>query len=211
MPLLRLRDGSGLVEWDPTTSLLCTACRIPFVPSREALETINFMFDMQRDDTLAKGEYFYLHKRCTRVEGQLEVFWGDYPMRWVLGIDEAMQRTVGSLAKQLRKRMPPGAYDRLSQDWAPVLPALKRIPAIKTTRQHQARVLRETRKLASRFVILQRDQFRCRLCGIAASDGAHVRLEVDHIIPRSKGGTDTADNKWVLCFECNRGKGTRLL
>lgn len=211
MPLLMLRDGIGMVEWEPTTALLCTACRIPFAPNREALETINFMFDMQRDDTLAKGEYFYLHKRCTNVEDQLDVFWGAHPMRWVLGIDQAMQRTVGSLAKHLRTRMPPGVYDRLYEDWAPALPSLKRVPAIKTQRQHQALILRETRKLASRFAILHRDQFRCRLCGIAASDGAHVRLEVDHIIPRSKGGKDTAENKWVLCFECNRGKGTRLL
>jgi 5-methylcytosine-specific restriction endonuclease McrA len=84
-------------------------------------------------------------------------------------------------------------------------------PVVRTARLHQAQALREVRKLASRFVIMQRDKFRCRLCGIAASDGAHVRLEVDHIIPRSKGGKDTAENKWVLCFECNRGKGTRLL
>lgn len=84
-------------------------------------------------------------------------------------------------------------------------------PVIRAERLDQANALRETRKLASRFAILQRDQFRCRLCGLAASDGEHVRLEVDHIIPRSKGGSNDAANKWVLCFACNRGKGTTLL
>ena len=62
-----------------------------------------------------------------------------------------------------------------------------------------------------RFQILQRDDYRCRLCGTAARDGAQVRLEVDHITPRSKGGTNDPSNLWVLCFDCNRGKWTRSL
>jgi uncharacterized protein with PIN domain len=119
---------------------------------------------------------------------------------------------------------PQHGYTRyIGKDW---LPALHRLwphpprpsreqkaasPVIRAKRLSQAQEIREVRKLASRFVILQRDKFRCRLCGVAASDGAHVRLEVDHIIPRKKGGKDTAENKWVLCFECNRGKGTKDL
>lgn len=59
-----------------------------------------------------------------------------------------------------------------------------------------------------RYKILERDNFQCQLCGTAASDGQHVRLEVDHKIPRSKGGTNAAYNLWTLCKTCNRGKGT---
>lgn len=62
-----------------------------------------------------------------------------------------------------------------------------------------------------RFAILQRDTYRCRLCGAAARDGAHVRLEVDHITPRSAGGTNAVENLWTLCFACNRGKGAKEL
>lgn len=71
--------------------------------------------------------------------------------------------------------------------------------------------LEKLRTLSARFNVLKRDQYRCRLCGVAARDGDHVRLEVDHIVARSKGGTDDEINLWTLCFACNRGKGTKDL
>lgn len=33
-------------------------------------------------------------------------------------------------------------------------------------------------------------------------------LTIDHIHPRSKGGTDTYKNRQVLCYECNQEKGS---
>lgn len=59
-----------------------------------------------------------------------------------------------------------------------------------------------------RYNILRRDGFRCRLCGRTARDG--VKLEVDHIIPISRGGKTTYDNLQTLCKECNRGKGAKM-
>ena len=38
-----------------------------------------------------------------------------------------------------------------------------------------------------RYEVLKRARFRCELCGISAEEKA---LEVDHIVPRSKGGSD---------------------
>ncbi|MCD6672974.1 MAG: HNH endonuclease [Burkholderiaceae bacterium] len=61
----------------------------------------------------------------------------------------------------------------------------------------------------TRFAIFRRDWYRCRLCGAAASDGA--RLEVDHIHPVARGGTNAEGNLWTLCWECNSGKSDRLL
>ena len=63
--------------------------------------------------------------------------------------------------------------------------------------------------LALRFDVFHRDDFRCQICGITASEGA--RLEVDHKIPVAKGGSDEMSNLWTLCFNCNRGKGTKNL
>ena len=45
--------------------------------------------------------------------------------------------------------------------------------------------------------ILARDKFRCVQCGKGLQDG--VRLEVDHIKPKDKGGKATIENGQVLC------------
>lgn len=55
-----------------------------------------------------------------------------------------------------------------------------------------------------RWAVLQRDGFRCRYCGQEAADG--VRLEVDHVVPRSAGGSDNMSNLLTACEECNQGK-----
>lgn len=54
-----------------------------------------------------------------------------------------------------------------------------------------------------RILIMERDGYKCRLCGKTA---AETKLEVDHRIPVARGGTDSLDNLWTLCIDCNRGK-----
>lgn len=75
------------------------------------------------------------------------------------------------------------------------------------------RIGRKTKRavsLTKRFEIFQRDKFKCQTCGASAkSDDA--RLEVDHRIPLSRGGDNSDENLWTLCFACNRGKGARKL
>ena len=56
-----------------------------------------------------------------------------------------------------------------------------------------------------RFAIYQRDGYRCRKCGRRTDD-----LEVDHIIPISKGGKSTFDNLQTLCHRCNVRKGDKI-
>jgi rubredoxin len=66
---------------------------------------------------------------------------------------------------------------------------------------------RKTIKPGLRFEILKRDNYRCQMCGVTAKDGA--TLEIDHIYPVSKGGTNEPDNLQVLCRDCNAGKGAQ--
>lgn len=63
--------------------------------------------------------------------------------------------------------------------------------------------------LASRYDVMKRDGYKCQICGRDANDG--VKLEVDHKTPKARGGSDDYDNLWTLCFDCNRGKGTKSL
>ena len=46
-------------------------------------------------------------------------------------------------------------------------------------------------------------------CGGCRSHFEFRHLEVDHIVPRSKGGTDHIENLQLLCGHCNRVKGNR--
>jgi hypothetical protein len=63
-------------------------------------------------------------------------------------------------------------------------------------------------KNGKRFKVFQRDGFTCQYCGGKVPS---VILEVDHIIPKAKGGADDIDNLITSCFECNRGKRDRSL
>lgn len=59
-----------------------------------------------------------------------------------------------------------------------------------------------------RFDVFKRDGFQCQYCGSCPPE---VVLEVDHIKPVSKGGTNQVDNMITACFDCNRGKSNGLL
>jgi len=40
--------------------------------------------------------------------------------------------------------------------------------------------------------------------------GSNERLQLDHIIPKSRGGEDTLENTQILCFVCNNKKNDRI-
>lgn len=61
---------------------------------------------------------------------------------------------------------------------------------------------------AMRFEVFKRDKFTCQYCGASAPD---VVLEVDHIKPVSKGGSNDLINLVTACRACNRGKTNKEL
>jgi 5-methylcytosine-specific restriction endonuclease McrA len=61
------------------------------------------------------------------------------------------------------------------------------------------------RRKITRKAVLARDSWTCQYCGQRKPG-----LTVDHVIPRSRGGTSAWDNIVASCAACNRRKGNRL-
>ena len=57
-----------------------------------------------------------------------------------------------------------------------------------------------------RLRVLMASGRRCALCGGTSRERP---LDVDHIIPRSRGGKTVLSNLQVLCSKCNRSKGNK--
>jgi len=62
----------------------------------------------------------------------------------------------------------------------------------------------QTRIALNRKAIFARDNHKCHYCGAAAEN-------IDHVVPRSKGGTHTWDNVVAACRPCNMRKEDHLL
>lgn len=66
------------------------------------------------------------------------------------------------------------------------------------------RVPFQTRVALNRRAVFARDNHRCQYCGAVAEN-------IDHVVPRSRGGTHTWDNVVAACRRCNTRKEDRLL
>jgi hypothetical protein len=81
-----------------------------------------------------------------------------------------------------------------------LLETSKRVPAF------ARKISKETRAW-----VLERNGYTCQMCGLAAGDPdpynpyRTVRLTMGHILDKSKGGIDSADNLRAICTNCNEG------
>jgi hypothetical protein len=68
-----------------------------------------------------------------------------------------------------------------------------------------------------RAFVLDRNGFTCQMCGAVAGEehpydkGRKTRLHIGHIIDKSLGGTDTANNLRAICSVCNEGASNLTL
>jgi 5-methylcytosine-specific restriction endonuclease McrA len=76
-------------------------------------------------------------------------------------------------------------------------------PAIIRLRTY-APVPRRSRRRLTRRAVFARDDWTCQYCG------DHRDLTVDHVIPRSTGGSSEWENIVACCSSCNRRKADRL-
>ena len=59
-----------------------------------------------------------------------------------------------------------------------------------------------------RQAVFERDNYTCQYCGACGDD---VCLELDHIIPVSRGGNSDIRNLVTACEHCNRSKQDKLI
>jgi hypothetical protein len=67
-------------------------------------------------------------------------------------------------------------------------------------------VKRRSIPIKLRDEIFRRDNYICQYCGREINE---IELEVDHILPISKGGTNSPSNLQTLCVKCNQQKGNK--
>ena len=65
-------------------------------------------------------------------------------------------------------------------------------------------VIDEDNWRVTRMYVLERDNYTCQYCGNNTGP-----LEVDHVMPRCRGGLSAEENLVCACFTCNRSKGGR--
>src|SRR3569833_1790044 len=81
-----------------------------------------------------------------------------------------------------------------------------RVPSVIRLLEYR-RIPHQTRAL-SRKNILLRDRNTCQYCGVVLPSS---ELTLDHVVPRSRGGSSTWENLVACCHACNRRKGNRML
>ena len=59
-----------------------------------------------------------------------------------------------------------------------------------------------------RAAVFHRDGSKCAYC---SKGGKHVKLELDHVVPKASGGADRYDNLVVACRACNQQKANQPL
>ena len=76
-------------------------------------------------------------------------------------------------------------------------------PDIQGVGYQQGRMFGYTDKKA---YLLEREDRCCIYCGVHASK---AKMEIEHVVPKSKGGTDSLNNLVLSCVACNQAKGNQ--
>ena len=91
-----------------------------------------------------------------------------------------------------------------------IIELIKRLENMLTTKalEKEQRAMM-TAKL--REFIKNRDNYTCCNCGNSTHAEPNLLLEIDHIIPISKGGCTVEENLQTLCWKCNRSKSNKIM
>ena len=80
--------------------------------------------------------------------------------------------------------------------------AIKNLKSEPATRNQTSRAI----NWRSRFLVMRRDNFKCKNCGRSPATDQNIILHVDHIKAWTNGGETILENLQTLCSICNVGK-----
>ena len=106
------------------------------------------------------------------------------------------KRKFGKWRKALEKFV-----EHINKEEIPTTKSLSSKPQITKTHKTSRNI-----GLRLRFIVMRRDDFKCKICGRSPATEPGLKLEVDHIISWNKGGETVFENLQTLCSDCNSGK-----
>ncbi len=115
----------------------------------------------------------------------------------IKGIRQAIEHGLLQVTEDIQDKGRIKRYFSISLDWRELT---KKIKKERKPTQIQPRT---PLKNSQRRKIMERDRYRCCHCN------SWINLQIDHIIPVSKGGTNKKSNLQTLCKKCNRKKGVK--
>lgn len=121
-----------------------------------------------------------------------------------------VQRIIADLAETgilvLRGQHPEYATNiwDIDEEMLPKLPGFTYEVGGTTAKSRKRNWMLRDRAIQTYGILSARDGFRCRVPGCR-----NENLEIDHIIPRARGGTDDLDNLQLLCADHNTRKNAR--
>lgn len=119
------------------------------------------------------------------------------PVGWLAPSLKHRVDTVLTWINRLRKLAPIGS---IAQELVRFDPQLMQNPEISGIQYQQG----ELQGYEVREYLLEKWNRKCAYCG-----AENVPLEVEHIQPRSKGGSDRVSNLAIACHACNQSKGNQ--
>jgi 5-methylcytosine-specific restriction endonuclease McrA len=134
------------------------------------------------------------HQRRERARGRVLVLNATYEPINVCTV----RRATVLLLKQKAEVIEHGSWTIRSEHTAMPRPLVIRLVTyVKVPRDAHRRKI-------TRRAVFARDGWTCQYCG------SRTNLTVDHVIPRSKGGSSSWENIVASCAPCNRRKGDLL-
>lgn len=139
--------------------------------------------------------------------------------RWDPIQTTSVKDAIGLVAKGSAFVIDPATFDRHDLvSWGEVSKAMKAVGDSLIRSQHLAIVPPEVVVLTayegrgersvvfSRKNIFKRDRYTCQYCGCQPGP---EELTIDHVMPRSRGGTSTWENCLLACVACNKKKADK--